>query len=342
MLSPKENALIAYRHGLPEYVPCFFSDVAMSMAAPFIEKPVKADSDNTGFDAWGVNWTFEKQSRTWIPTPGRYLFEEMADWTTAVTFPELDSIDWVMQAETDMVSTMMGMTPGMTPDEYRTNKLKVCNIQQGMFERLHACMGMENALMALIAEPDECFDFFSAVADYKIKYLKIIAQYYDFDLVRMHDDYGSQDRLFMSPEVWRKLIKPNLKRIVNAAHDLGFLYQHHSCGHVEELVDDFIELGMDAVDTWQFASNPNVGELKRTRMDKLTFCGGFDNTYVLDRIDVSPDEIRKEYRRTIDLMAPGGSYVAFPVTGTFSFKDVFMDEHLRYGMNFYNHMHKQA
>lgn len=343
MLSPRENALIAYRHGQPEYVPCFFTDIAMGQAAPFIERPVGTQrGGDAGYDAWGVHWTYDPQTQAAIPTPNRYLFEEMEDWREYVKFPDLDSIDWEKQAEEDKLSTLMGVPEGMDPAQFREGKLKVCMIIQGMFERMHSFMGFENALMALAAEPEECFDFFSAMADYKIAYLKKIAQYYDYEVVEMHDDYGSQDRLFMSPETWRKLIKPNLKRIVDAAHELGFIYQHHSCGHVEELIDDFIELGMDAVDTWQAACNPHIAELKKDRLNKITICGGFDNTHVLDNVYATEDQIRSEYHRAIDSLAPGGSYVIFPITATFGFIPTLIDEHFKYGMGFYqNPVHRR-
>ena len=336
MLTPRENALIAYRHGQPEYVPCFFTDIAMGQAAPQIDRPKGNEFGGaSGYDMWGVHWTFEPEVNASIPTPGKYLFEDIEDWREYVKFPDLESIDWEKQAEEDKYGTLMGMMPGQDPVEFRKDKLKVCMMIQGMFERMHSMMGMENALIALASDPDECFELFSAIADFKIAYLKKIAQYYDYEVVEMHDDYGSQDRLFMSPETWRKLIKPNLKKIVDAAHECGFIYQHHSCGHIEELVEDFIELGMDAVDTWQAACNPHLAELKKDRLEKLTFCGGFDNTYVLDNPEATPEQIKAEYHRAIDALAPGGSYVIFPITVTFGFIPALLEEHFQYGIGFY-------
>ena len=63
----------------------------------------------------------------------------------------------------------------------------------GMFERMYACMGFENALMALIEDPESCKDFFHAMADWKIEYFKKIGKYYDIDILNAHDDYGSND-----------------------------------------------------------------------------------------------------------------------------------------------------
>lgn len=333
MLSKQDNSLIAYRHGQPEYIPCFFTDMVMSQACPGLERPLSTEPGAK--DAFGIGWTYEPSLNAAIPTPNEYLFEEISEWREKLKIPDLEKIDWKKQALEDRYSTIMGMPPGEDPEQFMAGKAKICMSIQGMFERLHACMGFENALFSIADDPDECYAFFGAIADYKIAFLKKVKQYYDFDIIEMHDDYGSQNSLFMSLDTWRKLLKPHLKRIVDACHELGFIYQHHSCGHIEPLIEEFIELGMDAVDTWQAASNPNLKELKQKYQDKLCFCGGFDNTFVLDRLDATPEEIQAEYRRVIDNLAPGGSFVIFPITATFNFIPAFLQEHFQYGMGFY-------
>ena len=334
MLTPRENALIAYKCGVPEDIPCFFTDFALGQVCPRLERPWPVPD---GYDAWGVHWVYEKGANAGIPEPGRYLFEDICDWRDAVQFPDLDAIDWEKESEIDKKSSWLALPPGASDhiEEYISDKLRMCLCINGMFERLHEFMGFENALIAIASEPEECYDFFGAIADYKIRYYEKIARYYDFDVLECHDDYGSQDRLFMSPETWRKLIKPHLKRIVDAVHDLGLIYQHHSCGHIEPLIEDFIELKMDAVDTWQFACNPHIAEIKKKYQDKICFIGCMDNTNILDNLDATPEMIKEEYRRTADTIAIGGSYIMFPVTASFGFIPSLVEEHFRYGKGFY-------
>ena len=64
--------------------------------------------------------------------------------------------------------------------------------------------------------------------------------------------------------------------MVDACHEAGIMYQH-SCGHIEPIFEDFVEIGVDAIDTLQAGSNKNLGELKKKFGGKITFCGGFDN-----------------------------------------------------------------
>lgn len=338
MLSKRENALLAYKHQVPEYIPCFYTDINVIQANPSGERYTGKEH---GKDWFGVDWTYETNICAPMPTPGKEMFEEISDWKKFVKFPDLDSIDWEKQADIDVHTdiTALVMGKGLIPFEdnhsiYEEDKLRVCIVINGMFERMHSFMGFENALIALAEDPESCEEFFSAMADFKIKYFEKIAKYYDLDVINAHDDYGSNDKLFMSPNTWRKLIKPHLKRMVDACHDLGLIYQHHSCGYIEPLFEDFVEIGIDAIDTLQ-ACNKNLPELKKKYGDKITFCGGFDNMGVLDIPGVKPEAIKAEYRRVIDSLAPGGSYVIYPIAGTFGFVGPFLEEHFQYGMGFY-------
>ena len=203
-LSSKENALIAYRHGTPEYIPLMFTDMNIFSANPHIERYAGLDS---GYDHFGCHWTYEPTISSSIPTPNRYLFTDICEWREKLKFPDMESYDWVKQAEIDMHTDFLGplTNRGLIPlEEGKTNadgdKLQLCMVIQGMFERMHTCMGFENTLMALITEPEECYDFFGAVADHKIRYFEKIAKHYPVDVINQHDDYGSNSNLFMSPE----------------------------------------------------------------------------------------------------------------------------------------------
>lgn len=338
-MTNREDCLLAYKHKTPSHIPCFFTDIALIQAAPQMERYTGLTA---GEDYWGCHWTYEDTIHACAPTPNRYLFTEIEDWKDHMHFPDLEAIDWEKQAEIDVHSDFIGFVMGyglnQLPDgksAFDDDRIHVCMILNGMFERMHACMGFENALCALMEDPDSCKEFFHAVADWKIAYIKKIAQYYDIDVINAHDDYGTKDRLFMSLDLWRELIKPELARIVEATHECGMIYQHHSCGYVEPLLEDLIEIGVDAIDTLQGGSNPNLAELKAQYGDKLTFCGGFDTQGVLDFPGVTPEEVKTEYRKVIDDLAPHGSYVVYPIGGTFEFVPAFLEAHFTYGMGFY-------
>ena len=154
------------------------------------------------------------------------------------------------------------------------------------------------------------------------------------DIINAHDDYGSNDRMFMSPELWRELIKPELALMVEACHEAGMIYQHHSCGYIEPILPDLVEIGVDAIDTLQ-ACNRNLPELKKKYGDKspsaavLTTC----TSWMCPAFPPMPS--KKNTGGSIDSLAPGGSYVIYPIGGTFDFVGPFLEEHFAYGMHFY-------
>ena len=335
---PKENVMLAYQHKVPFYMPSMFTDINLFQANPMMERFC---GHGVGKDGFGVEWKFEPKANAPMTTQNHQI-DCITDWQK-IKFPDLETIDWEKQVQIDGTTNMMALvaTGLLLPFEDGhnsfddTSKFNMCMVINGPFERMHSLEGFDNALCELIEEPEACADYFAAIADWKCKYFHKIATYYPVDGINGHDDYGSAHQLFMPLDLWRKLIKPNLAKMVEQVHKDGLIYQHHSCGYIEPLIEDFIEIGVDAVDTWQGGSNKNVGELKKKYGDKITFCGGFDNQYVLEQPNVTPDEIKAEYRRAVDLLAPGGSYVVYPITIGFDFMEPFMEEHLSYGMGFY-------
>lgn len=337
-ISRRENALLAYHHKTPAFIPTMYTDITIFQACPQIERYT---GHEVGEDYFGVEWTYVPDVHAPMPTTGKFLFENIDEWRDKLKLPDLEAIDWEKQSEIDTHTDFMAFAAGagLVPLKdgktiYDEDKLRLCMVINGMFERMHACMGFENALMALVEDPEECYEFFGAIADWKIKYFKKIKKYYKVDVINAHDDYGSADRMFMKPELWRKILKPHLKRIVDACHEMGIIYQHHSCGYIEPIFPDLVEIGVDAIDTLQ-VGNTHLVELKKEYGDRITFCGGFDNQHILDVLGVSPEAVKKEYRRVIDSLAPGGSYVVFPIGATFEFIPAFLEEHFQYGMSFY-------
>ncbi len=59
------------------------------------------------------------------------------------------------------------------------------------------------------------------------------------------EDMGTQDRLLMSPAMWRDIFKPHYLRLTSAAHEHGMKVFMHSCGYNWELIDDLVSAGVD-------------------------------------------------------------------------------------------------
>jgi len=341
-ITEKENTLMAYDHKTPYWIPCIYTDCWLLQ--PMMEGE-RYCGHEVGKDWFGVEWKYEPTIGAPMPTPGKIMFEDIEDWKEKIVFPDLDAIDWEKQAEedlrTDLVASLgagrrVYVKGGKTIVDPK--KAGVAMVLNGMFERMHAFMGFENALVALASDPESCAEYFEAMADHKIRFFRKIGKYYPVDIINAHDDYGSKDRMLMSPDTWRELIKPQLKRMVDACHEMGIKYQHHSCGYIEPIIPDLIEIGVDALDPLQ-KGNANIRSIKDQYQSVLTFVGGEDNQGVLEQPDCTRKEQMAEYDRAVNELAPGGSFVAFPHVADFSLIPTQIEEHFKYGVPFYKNHH---
>jgi uroporphyrinogen decarboxylase len=129
------------------------------------------------------------------------------------------------------------------------------------------------------------------------------------DIVAFGDDIGQQDRTVCSLPLYRKLIRPCQERIVAAIrrHTRAKIL-YHTCGSVYRYIEDFIDIGIDALNPIQVtARNMEPERLKREFGGRIAFWGGIDTQSVLPRGSVQ--EVREEVKRRIADLAPGGGYV---------------------------------
>ena len=310
-MNKHDQLLEVYRHKNTGYIPCFFTDFDFSKPAAINERP----EGQSGKDWFGVDWTFVPEAGAPMVTPGTQRLTDIAKWREELDFPDLASIDWEKSAAEE--------TAGWD----RENKLSFLMIINGPFERMHALMGFEDALCAMYERPDDFKALIGSVTDYKVELIRIVGKFFKPDILEMHDDFGHQNSLMMSPEMWREFCEEPTRRIIEAVHEEGIIYEHHSCGFIEPIFDDLAGLGIDAIDPLQPSND--VRALKDRYQDRVTFVGGFDTQGVFDKPGVTEEEIRAEVRRAYALLAPGGSFVGFPLTITFDFVPVFVDEHFK-------------
>ena len=130
------------------------------------------------------------------------------------------------------------------------------------------------------------------------------------DMVWLSEDMGMQDRLFMSPEMYRRWVKPRTKKVIDAAREVNpniFIAQHH-CGKVDELIPDFIEIGTNALNPIQPECMDPL-DIKRRYGDVLTLWGTVGAQSVLPF--GTPDEVRQTVRDNIrNLGYNGGFWIA--------------------------------
>jgi len=183
-------------------------------------------------------------------------------------------------------------------------------------ERAFAMQGMEAFLMNLALHPD----FAEALLKKIAGLCKTLMGHFleaagdNLDIIKIGDDIGTQNSLLMSPKMYRKILKP-----IHADY-IAFIKERtkaklffHTDGDVFPLIPDFIEIGVDILNPIQTSAGKmsDIAELKKQFGKSLTFCGAVDTHRVLP--SGTPQQVRDEIKRVIDVMAPGGGYMVASV-----------------------------
>lgn len=186
--------------------------------------------------------------------------------------------------------------------ETQLDRYTVFSIGFSLWERAWSLRGMENLTMDLCMNPGFAHELFRRIADWNIDAIKR-ARAYDFDAVYFGDDWGTQQGLQMGRDLWMEFLYPELKRMYAAAHDHGKKVFIHSCGKVDELFDDLVGIGLNCFNPFQ-PEVMDVWSLLPRYRGKRAFNGGLSTQRTLPY--GTPDEVRLETRRLLDLGAFGG------------------------------------
>ena len=182
----------------------------------------------------------------------------------------------------------------------------------GIFEQPARTMGLENFLMALITEPKFADRLMEQITDIYIEscnnYLDEVGKY--IQVFTYWDDVNTQDGWMIHPDIYRKMIKPKERRLVEAIKkktDAKIFF--HGCGATFDLIPDLIELGFDILNPVQVsARGMDTRRLKREYGKDIVFWGGGVDTQRVLPFG-KPEEVVDEVKHRIDDLAPGGGFI---------------------------------
>ena len=231
-MTGRENMELVWQHKQPEWVPMINTDAQMIICPEINDRPLFMN----GTDAFGVQWELDPDHPELMThvKPGCELFDDITEWKKHVTFPSCKDANWEAAAM---------RTKAMWPKKDQLQGYFVGNM--GGFEKICSMMGHVNGMMAMYDDEEAFAEFIEAYADYRIEQMEYIKKYLDVDFLMMHDDWGNQNNMFFSPEMWRKYFKEPERRMVKRAKELGMHYMHHSCGYIEPIIPDLVEIGIE-------------------------------------------------------------------------------------------------
>ncbi|MEG1859524.1 MAG: uroporphyrinogen decarboxylase family protein [Christensenellaceae bacterium] len=171
-------------------------------------------------------------------------------------------------------------------------------------------MDMEEFFINMYTNPDvcyaiieKCFEFY-----YELDRRTFEANPNTIDMYFIGNDFGSQRALLMAPDMWRKFYKQYVAKLIAQAKKNGCVTAVHSCGDIHEIIGDFIEIGVDAINPIQVnAQNMNPEVLIKEFGDDCVFFGGIDENEILQ--NQTPQQVRDETRRIIDILGSKGRYI---------------------------------
>ena len=172
-------------------------------------------------------------------------------------------------------------------------------------------VGLEALYFLMYDRPEVASLLFEKVTDfyYRVSERMFEAAASSIDVFFIGNDFGSQTGPLLGARLFDRFVLPSLKRLIDLGHRFGRKVMLHCCGGFRPLLPSMIRAGLDGVHALQpFCAGMQPARLKRDFGGRILLNGAIDSQHVL--IDGTPGFVRDETRKILDIMSPGGGYVA--------------------------------
>ena len=174
------------------------------------------------------------------------------------------------------------------------------------FQDSLAAFGMENAMTAMILEPQMYQAVIDRIAEFYLKANEIVYETTRgyLDIVLIGNDFGSQRGLMVAPQQLRDYVFDGTRQLIEQAHAYDLKVVHHSCGSIYDIIPDLIDLGADAIHPIQaLAANMEAERMAAEFSDKVSFVGGVDVQELM--VHGTPAEVEHRVRQLVELFPTG-------------------------------------
>jgi uroporphyrinogen decarboxylase len=244
-------------------------------------------------DEWGVVWTLPPEG---ISNMGQPLGHNLT------SLDRLDEIPWPDAHDDYRYGAIAEQLEG-AGDKYVT-----IGVGFTFFERMHYLRGMPELFVDMYESPERVHELAERVIGFPIGVAEEIGKRFRGRVhgMCMTDDWGTQEAAFTSIPMFREFFKPYYQRLYDAIHAAGMHAWMHSCGHVNEIIEEWIDCGLDAINLQQ-PRNLGIEEIGRRYRGRICFETLCDIQMTLPW--KSDDEIRAEVDLLLDhWMAPSGGF----------------------------------
>ncbi len=301
-LTPRENYLRLAQGEIPDYIPNYtmgfpgYRETACRIVGPSLFDETHIMPAPTGrYDIWGVKYIANKETNfACIPEPNRFILDDITKWRDVIRRPELpEGIDWEKLAAEDYKRA----------DYDRRESATMAIIGLMPFQQLIAFMGFNNGLIAFFEEPECVKELLHFMADVYMPIIQATVEYYQPDIVYLLDDTATNSNPFISPHMYREILKPVYLRLTKPAVERGIPIQFHNCGRCEDFIDDMLDVGTKIWDPAQPVNE--LGKIKEKYGREIALAGCYQWA---PRSSFTEEEVRQTVRDCIDRYGTNGGF----------------------------------
>jgi len=265
------------------------------------EKNLNREPGSPYFNSWGVG-SVEGDPGTWFPA-----IHPLAD---THSIADLESYPWPDMNDPTRVAHVKAEAQKLTQE----NKYAILATPWLAFplERAFAMQRMDRFMLNLGRHPDFAKALLGKLTDLcKTLMGNFLRECGDnIDMIKIGDDLGMQNSLLISPKMYREILKPfhaDYISFIKSRTKAKVFF--HTDGDVFPLIPDFIEMGVDILNPIQTSAGKmsDLDGLKKQFGKNIIFCGGIDTHRVLPF--GTPDDVRMEVKRIIDVLGKDGGYM---------------------------------
>jgi uroporphyrinogen decarboxylase len=262
--------------------------------------PLQWLNDNTYIDQWGITWTKKD---------GVFYYEQM-NYPLAgdVTIRDIMGYSW---PDPDGINND-DLKARVQKLRRETGKALILALPSPMIHTSQYLRGFEDWYVDCAANVKLIETMFDILLEINMRIGENLLQNAaeEVDIIKIADDLGTQSGLQVSPDFFRRTIKPRLKKYTDLIRSYApqTNIHMHSCGSIESILKDLIEIGIDVINPVQVSAKDMSPELLKGRYgDKICFWGGIDTQELLPT--GQPEEVKKEVEHIVSTLGENGGYI---------------------------------
>ena len=226
-------------------------------------KPNQAQNDPQ-LDQWLCRW--EKADYNLSADMGQVVEHPLKDLAAMANYP------WPDGADPRRTAKLPKKFEEITADPLLHNKYVRIPLMHLLWERMCYLRGFEECLIGVIGDLPEMHEIADRIIEYLISLVQNIHNICGSQVqgIGFGDDWGTQTSLQISPQLWRRFFKPRYSKFFKVIHNCGWHIWFHSCGRINSILPDMVELGVDVVNLKQPLTN-GIEEIGREFAGKICF-----------------------------------------------------------------------